>query len=99
MFEQAGEDVLRPRQFLGIPRPASMIMDEIFQRLVPLAIVSGKLPCMISIELGVLGVSNGEGGTAALKMEPRAVLGVNTEIVVKETARPVYDFLEILRWN
>ena len=99
MFEQAGEDLLRPRRVFGMPYPAWIIMDDAFRRLILPAIVSGKWPCMTHIELGGVGGSMGQDEKTALKTELRAVLGANTEIVVKENARSGHGIRKIFGWS
>lgn len=99
MFEQAGEEVLRPRRAFGMPYPAWIIMDDAFRRLILPAIVSGMWPCMTRLELGGVGGSMAQDEKAALNTGLRAVLGADAEIVVRENARSGHSIRKIFGWT
>ncbi|MCJ1467514.1 hypothetical protein MMC07_006139 [Pseudocyphellaria aurata] len=85
-FEQVDQYSLTSRNITD--RALSIrVMDERFERLILPTIVSGSWPHLTLMELrGVRGFA-GQGGTAGLTANLRALHGRNTCIVVEETTR------------
>lgn len=80
-FEHVGETLGR---LIYTDEDRRSRMNERFRRLILPAIVSGKWPCLTTMEFrGVMKLDD-QGGKAALTMELRAVIGKNTKIVVGE---------------
>lgn len=99
MFEQAGEDMLRPRRPLGVPYPAWVIMDDAFRRIILPAIFEGSWPRLTRLELGGVGGSMGKDELAAMKRNLAAGFGKDAEIVVKEYARSSNGIRKIFGWS